>query len=183
MLTDGIAEKFVEGIRAVGDVDGVDTLTVSSGAGDPALFAVNADTFLAHHKVLGAEVFGPTTLLVRYSDETELLRALEVVEGSLTATLHAEEGDDVTEVLDALVDRSGRVLFAGWPTGVAVLWAQQHGGPWPATTTQHTSVGATATRRFQRPVAFQDAPDHLLPAALREDNPLKVPRRVDSVVE
>ena len=74
------------------------------------------------------------------------------------------------------------MLFAGWPTGVAVTWSQHHGGPWPATTSQHTSVGATAVRRFLRPIVYQDAPDAVLPPALRDANPLGIPRRVDGVL-
>lgn len=55
-----------------------------------------------------------------------------------------------------------------------------HGGPNPATTfPYHTSVGGTAIRRFRRPVAYQDVPDALLPAELREANPIGLPRRVD----
>ena len=82
-----------------------------------------------------------------------------------------------------LAEVAGRVLFAGWPTGVAVSWAQQHGGPWPSTTSIHTSVGVTSLRRFLRPIAFQDAPDASLPPELREDNPLGIPRRVNGVLE
>ncbi|KQQ08550.1 aldehyde dehydrogenase family protein [Rathayibacter sp. Leaf296] len=181
MLTGSIADGFVQGSTALAGVEGVQTLLASSGAGSPGVYAVDSAVFVEQHDVLGAEVFGPATLLVRYGERDDLLAALDGLEGSLTATLHSEADDDVDDVLAALVDRSGRVLFAGWPTGVAVSWAQQHGGPWPATTSQHTSVGATAVRRFQRPVAFQDAPERLLPLALREGNPLGVPRRVDGV--
>ncbi|NIB32812.1 hypothetical protein HBB16_15485 [Pseudonocardia sp. MCCB 268] len=40
---------------------------------------------------------------------------------------------------------------------------------YPATTAPaHTSVGATAIRRFLRPVTYQNAPDALLPEPLRE---------------
>jgi NADP-dependent aldehyde dehydrogenase len=85
-------------------------------------------------------------------------------------------------VLDRLETVAGRVLFDGWPTGVAVNWAQHHGGPWPATTSAHTSVGATAVRRFLRPIAYQSAPAGLLPEALRDENPLRIPRRVDGVI-
>ena len=82
-----------------------------------------------------------------------------------------------------LAPRVGRLLFGGWPTGVSVTWSQHHGGPWPATTSVHTSVGATAIRRFLRPLTFQDAPESVLPAELHESNPLGVPRRVDGVLE
>ena len=51
------------------------------------------------------------------------------------------------------------------------------------TSPPHTSVGMTAMRRFPRPVAFQDAPAAALPPELRDDNPLGIRRRVDSVPE
>jgi NADP-dependent aldehyde dehydrogenase len=79
-----------------------------------------------------------------------------------------------------LLPRAGRLVFDGYPTGVAVAWAQHHGGPWPATNTRHTSVGAAAIRRFLRPVAWQNAPSDLLPAELR-DGYRRIPRRVDGV--
>jgi NADP-dependent aldehyde dehydrogenase len=67
-----------------------------------------------------------------------------------------------------LAANAGRVIWNGWPTGVAVTAAQQHGGPHPSTTNAlHTSVGTTAMRRFLRPVAFQSMPTALLPADLR----------------
>ncbi len=42
-----------------------------------------------------------------------------------------------------------------------------------------TSVGMTAIRRWLRPIAFQNAPDALLPAELQAGNPLGIWRRVD----
>jgi NADP-dependent aldehyde dehydrogenase len=155
------------------------------GAGDvrtPVLLATDAATAARESDSLFEECFGPVTLLVRYRDEEELGEALSRVPGSLTGTVHAQPDDDVTGLVAQLSDRVGRVLFAGWPTGVAVTWSQQHGGPWPATTSVHTSVGVTAMRRFQRPVAFQDAPESVLPLELREDNPLGIPRRVDGAL-
>ena len=74
-----------------------------------------------------------------------------------------------------------RKIEVGYPTGVAVSWAQHHGGPWPATNTQHTSVGTSAIRRFLRPVTWQDAPADLLPTELR-DGYSQIPRRVDGVL-
>lgn len=49
------------------------------------------------------------------------------------------------------------------PTGVAVVDAMQHGGPWPATSAPwSTSVGTEAVRRFVRPVAMQGVPEDLV---------------------
>jgi NADP-dependent aldehyde dehydrogenase len=75
-------------------------------------------------------------------------------------------------------------VFDGFPTGVAVTHGMTHGGPYPATTNPlHTSVGASAIRRWLRPVCFQDVPEELLPDELR-DAPAhsRVPRRVDGVL-
>src|SRR5674476_1576793 len=82
-----------------------------------------------------------------------------------TGTVHAAAGED-TAAMRALVEwitqHAGRVLFGGWPTGVAVTPAMQHGGPWPATTNDtSTSVGTAAINRFLRPVAYQGAPQEL----------------------
>jgi NADP-dependent aldehyde dehydrogenase len=188
MLTEGMASAFSGGLAALAGQGGVDVLfgdAAQQGADasrTPVLLAVDASVAAEHADELFEECFGPVTLLIRYRDEAELLAALERVPGSLTGTVHAQPSDDVRAVVDALTARVGRVLFAGWPTGVAVTWSQQHGGPWPATTSVHTSVGVTAIRRFQRPVAYQDAPDRLLPEELREQNPLRIPRRVDGVL-
>ena len=149
----------------------------------PLVLATSAAEVAADPEALLAECFGPVTLLVRYGSADELSAALGAVEGSLTGTIHAADGEDVRELTTLLAPRVGRLLFGGWPTGVSVTWSQHHGGPWPATTSVHTSVGATAIRRFLRPLTFQDAPESVLPAELHESNPLGVPRRVDGVLE
>ena len=75
---------------------------------------------------------------------------------------------------------AGRLIWNGWPTGVAVCWAMHHGGPWPATTSAaHTSVGAASIKRWLVPVAYQDWPAELLPPEVRDGNPLGVPQRVN----
>lgn len=122
---------------------------------------------------------------MRYRDDDELAAAVDVLPGSLTTTVHAEHVDvaALTGLVGALKARSGRLVWNGWPTGVAVTWSQHHGGPWPATTAPlHTSVGATAIRRWLRPVCYQDYPAELLPPALRDDNPLGLPHRIDGVL-
>ena len=66
--------------------------------------------------------------------------------------------------IDILREKVGRLVFNGFPTGVEVCNAMQHGGPYPATTdARTTSVGAAAIERFVRPVCWQDCPQDLLP--------------------
>ena len=130
------------------------------------------------------EAFGPMVVLVRYTGADEVRAALQAVPHSLTATIHsaAAEQELTTELTETVSPLVGRIVYNGYPTGVRVSWAMHHGGPWPATNTQHTSVGVTAIRRFLRPLAWQDAPAHLLPAELR-DGPVDLPRRVNGELQ
>jgi NADP-dependent aldehyde dehydrogenase len=120
--------------------------------------------------------------VAEYRYDQELVEAAGAVPGSLAAAIQAEPGDEklIRALLASLQSRAGRIIWNGWPTGVAVTWAMHHGGPWPATTASiHTSVGPTAIRRFLVPVTFQNVPAGLLPDALQDANPLGGPRRVD----
>ncbi len=192
MLTDGIAERFSDGLARLAHLEDVEVVAgdpdgaVAGRAAAPVVLATSTDTLRAAADRLLEECFGPLTLLVRYRDEDDLDAVLEVFPGSLTAAIHAEP-DDLPmfgPIIERMTRLAGRVIHGGWPTGVAVTWSQHHGGPWPATTAPlHTSVGATAIRRFLRPVAYQDVPDPWLPEAVRDGNPLGVPRRVDGRLE
>jgi NADP-dependent aldehyde dehydrogenase len=188
MLYDGIAERFDQGLRAIaanGDVEvvaGDPEAAVNGRATSPVVLATTTTALQDGAEQLLEECFGPMTLLVRYRSQADLEAALTLFPGSLTATIHAEpeESEELTPVVEALTRIAGRVIHGGWPTGVAVTWSQHHGGPWPATTAPlHTSVGATAIRRFLRPVAYQDLPEAWLPDAVRDANPWSLPRRVD----
>lgn len=130
------------------------------------------------------EAFGPLVVVIRYRDLDDIRCALSAVPHSLTATIHsaADEIELRGALTQAVGDLVGRIVYDGYPTGVRVSWAMNHGGPWPATNTQHTSVGVTAIRRFLRPLAWQDAPAEVLPEELR-DGPADLPRRVDGVLE
>ena len=96
-----------------------------------------------------------------------------MLDGNLVGTVHVdpESADDLDlarRVVAVLEHVAGRIVCNGWPTGVAVVAAQHHGGPWPATTVPGTtSVGTAAIRRWLVPVAYQDFPLELLPDALR----------------
>jgi len=135
--------------------------------------------------VFREECFGPVAVVCEYVDERELGRVLAALPGSLVAAVHGQaEGDPMlAPLVRRLAHLAGRVVVNGYPTGVAVGWAQQHGGPWPSTTAPAaTSVGAAALARFVRPVAYQNAPGELLPPPLRDDNPWRVPQRVDGEI-
>ena len=91
-------------------------------------------------------------------------------------------GNGQSELLEVLATKAGRLIVNGFPTGVEVCPAMQHGGPWPATSdSRFTSVGTAALERFVRPVCYQDVPDALLPDALKDANPLCLERLVNGV--
>ena len=130
------------------------------------------------------EVFGPVALLAVCADEAARRAVLSSLPGQLTATVWMADGDTelAAQLLPVLQARAGRVLFNGVPTGVEVGHAMVHGGPWPATSAaQSTSVGTGAILRWARPVCYQDAPDALLPEALRRGNPLGILRLTGGV--
>lgn len=185
LLYDKIADGYGDTLGDVRRTEGVRTL-VDGGPNEgltaaPSLLAVSGADFLRHADELLTEVFGPTSVLVEYASDEELKAALASMEGSLTTTVQGsdQEAGELAELIALLSRRSGRVIWNGWPTGVAVTWAMTHGGPYPATTLDYTSVGATAINRWLRPVSYQSAPAALLPPALADDNPLQLTRRVN----
>jgi len=178
MLNDRIRDGFQAGVARLQDQPALTVL--ASGAA--TLFSVRAKDFLAAEEVVRSECFGPASIVVTYGSRDELLEVLAELEPGLTATVHAQESEvhDVRTILPALTRIAGRLLWNDWPTGVTVSWAQQHGGPYPATTAPTTtSVGTAAIDRFLRPVAWQGFPDALLPAPVQEANPWQLPRHVD----
>jgi NADP-dependent aldehyde dehydrogenase len=185
MLNDRIASGYASTLAKLRDVPGVDVVSASpsdSPAFTPTLLATTGKQFLEGGEAVHQECFGPASLIVTYADQAELLRLLDVVEPGLTATIHGEESDAdwIRPVLPALARVAGRLLWNDWPTGVTVSWAQQHGGPYPATTAPTTtSVGTAAIERFLRPIAWQGFPDALLPEPLQEANPWQLPRRTN----
>jgi NADP-dependent aldehyde dehydrogenase len=186
LLYPRIQEGYVESLRGLAAQPAVSVLRSGDPYADPpspTLLTTAAADLLADLREGRDEVFrecfGPTTLVASYDNDDELLAVAEAIDGQLTASIIGTDDDPVVAPLrDALALKAGRVLWNGWPTGVSVTYAQQHGGPYPATTAPTTtSVGTDAIARFLRPVAYQGFPPHLLPAALRDDTEL--PRLVD----
>lgn len=194
LLDHRMRDNFVAGVAERAGLPGVEA-PVTPGAGgehtvSPGFLTVPAQKLATagEHDLLLEECFGPLTVIVRYEDESEAGAVLARLPGNLTATvqLSAEEAAGEgrgAEILAELTPLAGRVVVNGWPTGVAVAPAQHHGGPYPATTSTSTSVGGTAIERWLRPVAYQGAPEALLPAELRDDNPLDLPRRFNGRLE
>ncbi|MFD1833231.1 aldehyde dehydrogenase (NADP(+)) [Streptomyces desertarenae] len=191
LLDSRMREAFLAGVRARAELEDVTAPVVAAEGEEQAVVAgfltVPAARLAAGgpHGLLLEECFGPVTVVARYRDADEIGAVLAALPGNLTATLHlgqgeADRGDGAAaRLLEELTALAGRVLVNGWPTGVAVAPAQHHGGPYPATTSTSTSVGATAVERWLRPITYQDTPPALLPEELRDDNPLGLPRRVD----
>ena len=130
---------------------------------------VSGTDFLINPK-MHQEVFGPFSLVVRCKDEAELIEIIEGLEGQLTGTILAEQEDyaNLTEIIDALQNRVGRIIFNGVPTGVEVCESMTHGGPYPASTdSRFTAVGIGAINRWVRPFSYQDFPKELLPQSLK----------------
>jgi NADP-dependent aldehyde dehydrogenase len=126
----------------------------------PFLGELAAADFIADAR-LHEEVFGPAALVVRVDGTAQAIDVLQAVGGTLTVTLWGADTDTpgTRALVQAATQVAGRVLFAGYPTGVAVTAGQQHGGPFPSSTMPATtSVGWAALERFLRPVALQDAP-------------------------
>jgi len=185
LLTAGIRTAYDSGIAArrsnpklkliaqnrLGDENGAEA----------AIFETDVHSFLDDPE-LAAEIFGPSTLVVRHSRREEVLEVAGSLEGHLTATIHGTEQDlrEFSDLIAILERKVGRLIFNGFPTGVEVCHSMVHGGPFPATSDgRSTSVGSLAIYRFCRPVCYQGFPDETLPDELKDSNPLGIWRVVD----
>jgi 2,5-dioxopentanoate dehydrogenase len=187
MLHPGIAKAYAE--KKTNALSQEDVTVVAEAAapterdcGAAAIATVTAKSFLGN-ALLHQEVFGPYSLIVRCSDTREMIEVAKHLEGQLTSTFMATENDlqQYGELIEAVQNLCGRIIFNGVPTGVEVCLSMQHGGPFPATTdARFTSVGADGIRRFARPVAFQNWPDRFLPDELKNENPLNIYRTVNN---
>lgn len=188
MLTAGIRKSFFENRDRITAMKGVQVFATGSTPADaarteaaPSVAVTTTEHFLAHPE-LATEAFGPFTLVITAGDLDEFIACARALEGQLTATLHGTPEDlaGARQLSLELEQRVGRVIVNGFPTGVEVCPAMNHGGPYPATTdVRFTSVGTAAMLRFARPVCYQGFADELLPPALQNANPLGIMRLVD----
>lgn len=185
MLNRGILKNYADGIERLCRLPGVKrltTLTHHNSRATPAVFLAGSSLLFDAKHPLEEEVFGPATVLVALNNLQELMELLPELHGHLTASLFAEQSElsDCLPLIEALETRVGRIIFNDYPTGVEVCDAMVHGGPYPATSDSRiTSVGSMAIDRFLRPVCYQGYPDVLLPAPLKNENPLGIMRLVN----
>ncbi|MCJ8324096.1 MAG: aldehyde dehydrogenase (NADP(+)), partial [Hyphomicrobiales bacterium] len=171
MLTDGIAKAYRDGNEVIAKVAGIQELFASTcdlREAAPYLYATSGDAWLAN-EALNEEVFGPLGIIIKVTNEAQMVEIAAKLKGQLTCTLHLEDDDsDLAQTLMPILERkAGRILANGFPTGVEVSDTMVHGGPFPASTNfGATSVGTMAIRRFLRPVCYQNIPTSLLPADL-----------------
>lgn len=180
-----LSERMVAGHHRVRheleELPYVSVLARSADSGDgtpgPTVLLTDVASLLADLEELFRECFGPTLLVATYTGEADLLALAQAIDGQLTASVFGEgsdvdasDGAGLGELVTVLATKAGRLLWNAWPTGVSVTYAQQHGGPYPATTAPaSTSVGTAAIDRFLRPVAYQGFPQALLPVELRDE--------------
>jgi NADP-dependent aldehyde dehydrogenase len=181
VLNGAIQRSYENGVGSLAALSGVSAVTAASplpAAGawvTPWAAFVSVSDFLSTPSAYAEECFGPAVVLVEYSDPSELVAAVSVLPGCLAAAIHGDSSAlhdrELCSRLGALLqEKAGRLVWNGWPTGVAVTWAMQHGGPYPSSTNAATtSVGAAAITRFLRPVVWQGFPADLLPHYLRDD--------------
>lgn len=191
MLHAGIAEAYHDGLRHASAVSGVAVVAQSTQRADSsrthgeAVVARTDSVNFSARPELAEEVFGPYALLISASSLDELGQIARDLDGQLTATIHGTPSDleAAAPLIRILEQKAGRLIINGYPTGVEVCPSMHHGGPYPATTdVRFTSVGTAALYRFVRPVCYQGFPAALLPASLRDDNPLGIRRTVNGAV-
>jgi NADP-dependent aldehyde dehydrogenase len=186
MLHAGIADRYRSGVASLEGIAGVKPAGRSAAATAPTqaqsvVFATDAGRFLEDAR-LREEIFGPASVVVACDSVEKMYEVARKLEGQLTATLHgtAEDLAQHAALVDILREKAGRLVVNGFPTGVEVSPAMQHGGPYPATTdARFTSVGTAAILRFARPVCYQGFPASLLPPELQDGNPRKIWRTVN----
>jgi NADP-dependent aldehyde dehydrogenase len=181
LLSKSIAERYsgaIAKLSSLGKIEIASGITQEQGFGvTPTVFITDWETTSANPELL-EEHFGPTTVVIT-CDEAKFADIAAALHGQLTATIQGTDSDHVPELMSVLAQKAGRVIWNGFPTGVAVTSAMNHGGPWPASSSHTTSVGTDAIYRFMRPVAYQGFAQNVLPEALRDSNPWSVPQSIN----
>jgi len=173
LLNSNIVKLHDRNRDEISQVPGMSLVAQNSEGGDTkiSVYTISTKDFLMAGESAKREVFGPTAVVVNCANADELLSVAESFSGTLTSGIHAIENDpmDLSQLISIVERISGRIVWNQWPTGLAVTWAMQHGGPYPASTNPlFTSVGAKAILRFRRPITYQNFPQNYLSPVLRD---------------
>lgn len=191
LLDDGV-RKALEATEVVWQQAGAHVLMRSNteaawGRFPNTVLAISGEGFLAAPEPLQTEAFGNMCLVVTYDDYVQLESLLGSLEPGLTASVYSSESavDDepYSSIERILRGRVGRLLNDKPPTGVAVVDAMNHGGPYPSTGHPgYTAVGVPASfRRFGMLQCFDGVRPERLPPELQPHNPLGLQRYVDGI--
>lgn len=188
MLAPAIYNSYNSSVVRKKQLNGVEQLATGTEAtgneknyATPVLLTASSETY-ERNPELNEEIFGPASITVTTTGKMEMIEIAKKLSGHLTATVHGNETEllEYKELIKILEQKAGRVVINGFPTGVEVCSAMVHGGPFPATTdSRSTSVGTAAIHRFTRPVCYQNMPDGLLPAELKNRNSLRIWRLIN----
>ncbi|MGN6627387.1 MAG: aldehyde dehydrogenase family protein, partial [Tepidisphaeraceae bacterium] len=144
------------------------------------LLRCTAKQFLGNPTTFQTEAFGNASMVVIADDADQLLAVLNTLEGNLTGSIYSApsgaDDDAYDAVAEVLRPKVGRLINDKMPTGVAVSPAQNHGGPYPATSQSHfTAVGIPASLlRFTQLASYDNVRAHRLPPCLQNVNPTGV---------
>ncbi|WP_276389327.1 aldehyde dehydrogenase (NADP(+)) [Eudoraea chungangensis] len=186
MLHPTIYDNYEKGKKEAVAQEGITQLN-SPSSENPSYFAqqlvlsVSGKDFSQNPK-LHQEVFGPFSIVVECESPEEIQDIIKELEGQLTGTVLGDSNELKTysEVIDAMAQRVGRIIYNGVPTGVEVCPSMVHGGPFPASSdSRFTAVGTNAIKRWVRPFSYQNWPNEQLPDALKNENPLNILRFVN----
>lgn len=123
----------------------------------PSAVLVSLSDFVSN-KVLHEEVFGAFVCIVQCNNLEEIQQGIAVLDGQLTGSVFTNSFESFSILQNSLSRKVGRLIVNGVPTGVEVSVAQQHGGPFPSSSSSLTAVGQDAVKRFLRPITFQNVP-------------------------
>jgi NADP-dependent aldehyde dehydrogenase len=113
-----------------------------------------------------------------FAEDTAQMRQIAAsLEGNLTGGIYSHTGGEDDEIYDEvepiLREKVGRLLNDKMPTGVAVVPAMNHGGPYPSTGHPgFTAVGIPAAiHRFAALHSYDNVRPHRLPPELQDKRP------------
>jgi len=174
MLSERTKRDFVKNVQRLLEIPGMSVLAGGQEVdhvtqSKPVILTISAAAFLKNPEACQLEAFGHECMIVKASNMGQVYAIATALSGNLTATIYATESEllstECMKLRGILSTKAGRQIANGMPTGVAVVNAMCHGGPFPACTIFASSVGGSL--RFMVEVCYQNAPDTSLPEELR----------------